>query len=115
MEKPSRIAFSSFDSIELVKSGSKTLTYRYCPEESLYQNLEAGDKLEIYYNGAPFGSLKITSVSFLSFSKLPLVQTGHESYESREEMSQVFQEMYKRPEAFSPDDIFIIIAFEFLS
>lgn len=110
MQNQHRIRFSSKEAIDDIFLAKKTYTFRFCPEGSPYHDFKEGELVQLMDQNSQLGLLKITSLSKRPFSELPLDFHGHEKYESLEEMSQVFKEMYQRE--FSDGDPFVMIGFE---
>ncbi len=79
--------------VPLVKSGEKILTYRLGTK---YSTLQVGERIEAKDSstGEPFAEIEITDRQITTFGELPINRTGHESYQSREEMRKTFRKYY---------------------
>lgn len=96
--------------VDLVKNGTKTLTYRLGDK---YDFLKPGDiiKTKDSSTGEVFGELNINEKSACLFKDLPIDRSGHETYESKEAIRQTFERLYNRQ--VSDDDKVIILGFAF--
>jgi|SRR3989338_10856718 len=81
--------------VGLVKSGQKKITYRLGDK---YDFLEVGSVIQTRNSetNEVFAKLKITNKFYTTFKDLPIINSGHESYQSKEEQRKVFEKYYSR-------------------
>ncbi len=95
--------------VDPVKTGQKTVTYRLGDK---YRYLMPGTILFTHDSQTRevFGQIKIITSQPTTFSELPLVHQGHESYPTKEIQRQTFVAHYQQP--INGSDPFLIISFE---
>ncbi|MBI5530545.1 MAG: ASCH domain-containing protein [Candidatus Doudnabacteria bacterium] len=97
------------DLVKLVKSGEKTKTYRL---GNKYDFLNPGDVIPTKNSesGEVFAELKITNKAYTTFKDLPLNNSGHEIYGTKEEQRNLFEKYYGRK--VEDDEFVIVLSFE---
>lgn len=105
----SAIGFAS-ELVPLIKTGKKTLTYRYGDK---YEFLKVGDEIDIKDSGTGeiFGRVKIIEMSNTTFDQLPIDRIGHEAYKNKKEQKQIFEKYYGE---IKDNDKILILGFELL-
>lgn len=98
--------------IPLILNGSKTSTWRLFDDK----NLQTGDVITCINSVdlTPFTTIRVIEVIEKPFKKLSQQdKQGHEVYQNKEEMYQVFSNMYHQP--VGPETIVKILKFELLN
>ena len=81
--------------VELIKDGTKTLTYRLGDK---YNILNIGDQIAVLDSSTyeAFGIIEIADKSFANFIDLPINRSGHETYKDKDDMRKIFSGYYKQ-------------------
>lgn len=109
MKYSSSIGFAP-NLVTLIKSRSKTLTYRI---DDKYSFLKVGDIINVRdsSNDQIFGTVEILNISQTTFGELPIDRVGHEVYNSKEEQRKTFEGYYNR--VVSDNEPILVFEFKF--
>lgn len=101
--------------VQHILTGKKTKTFRLGDKK--YTDLQVGDVISLYMSlldGSdeqhPFAYAKVIATELITFDKIPLITTGHESYQSVQDKLITFKRHYGRDIA--DDEMISAIEFE---